>query len=129
MNKFYEFMRGRYGADEFSAIIVLVSFALLLILSITDVWWLLLFPLLLVCYAAYRILSKNISERKRENEFILSFKNIFKEKTEKKEKQSDGKEYAYAKCPVCNANLRIPKGKGEFSIICPSCKKRMRVRS
>lgn len=129
MNKFYEFMRGRYGADELSAIIVLVSFVLLLVLSITDVWWLLILPLALVFYAVYRILSKDISARKKENEYIFAIKDVFNKKPLKKEKQNDQKEYVYAKCPSCNANLRLPKGKGEFSIACPSCKKRMRVRS
>ena len=126
MNKFYEFMRGRYGADSLSALIVLVSFALLLVVSCFNIWWLSFFPLALVFYAAFRILSKNIAARERENAFILNIKQtLFSSK--KAEKTSDT--HVFAKCPVCNAKLRLPKGKGEFSITCPSCKKKMRVRT
>ena len=131
MNKFYEFMRSRYGADELSAIIVLVSFAILLVVSIIDLWWLSFLPLILVGYAAYRILSKDISARKKENEIIINAKNpilnLKNIKIEKKPKED--KDFTFAKCPSCEAKLRLPKGKGEFSITCPSCKKKMRVRS
>jgi predicted RNA-binding Zn-ribbon protein involved in translation (DUF1610 family) len=131
MNKFYEFMRTRYGADELSAIIALVSFAILLVVSIIDLWWLSLLPLALVGYAAFRILSKNIPARKKENEIIINIKNAFSNlkniKIEKKPKED--KSFALAKCPSCGVTLRLPRGKGEFSITCPKCKKKMRVRS
>ncbi|MBE6696706.1 MAG: hypothetical protein E7587_09690 [Ruminococcaceae bacterium] len=126
MNKFYEFMRDRYGADALSAVIVIVSFALLLIVSCFDVWWLSFLPLLLVIYAAFRILSKNISAREKENEFIVNIKEALLSLT-KREKEDDT--HIFAKCPVCGAKLRLPKGKGEFSITCPACKKKMRVRT
>ena len=125
MNKFYEFMRGRYGADELSAVITLLALVLFLVVSVLDIWWLSFLPLVLVIYAAYRILSKDISARQRENAFIVNFKQLFA-KGEKKPKSSD---YVIAKCPVCSAKLRLPKGRGEFIITCPSCKKKMRVRS
>ena len=139
MNKFYEFMRGRYGADELSAVIVLFSFLLLLIVSIVSVWWLSLLPLFLVSYAAFRILSKNIPQRKKENEYLLSIKDSIKNKsTEKKEKKATKtvkeektptEDFIFIKCPACNARLRLKKGTGEISVSCPSCKKKLRVRS
>ncbi|MBQ5800456.1 MAG: hypothetical protein IIW20_01075 [Clostridia bacterium] len=131
MNKFYEFMRYRYGADELSAIIVLLSFAILLVVSIIDLWWLSLLPLALVIYAAWRILSKDIPARKKENEFIINAKNAIlglkNTKIEKKAKADN--DFVIAKCPSCDAKLRLPKGKGEFSVTCPNCKKKLRVRS
>lgn len=126
MNKFYEFMRGRYGADGLSAVIVLVSFALLLIVSCFDVWWLSFLPLVLVIYAAFRILSRNIPAREKENAFILNIKQVLLS-LGKNKKEDDT--HIFAKCPVCGAKLRLPKGRGEFSITCPSCKKKMRVRT
>lgn len=126
MNKFYEFMHGRYGADGLSAVIVLVSFALLLIVSCFNVWWLSFLPLVLVIYAAFRILSKNIPAREKENAFILNIKQAILS-FRKGEKQDDT--HVLAKCPVCEAKLRLPKGRGEFSITCPSCKTKMRVRT
>ena len=126
MNKFYEFMRGRYGADGLSAVTVLVSFALLLIVSCFDIWWLSFLPLALAFYAAFRILSKNISAREKENAVILNIKQaLFSGIKPKKEDDT----HIFAKCPVCDAKLRLPKGKGEFSITCPACKKKMRVRT
>ena len=124
MNKFYEFMRGRYGADELCAVCVIASLVLQVIISFFDVWWLSLIPLLPVAWTVYRILSRNINARRRENEVI---KEIVAYAKLLKNKIRDRRTHVYFSCPSCKTTLRLPKGKGDVSVTCPRCKAKMRM--
>ena len=126
MNKFYEFMRGRYGADEMCAVSVIFALLLQIIISFFDVWWLCFIPLLPVAWTVFRIFSKNIAARKRENEIIKDIAAFF---VLCKNKWRDRKTHVYFKCLRCKANLRLPKGKGELAVTCPRCKAKMRMKT
>lgn len=43
------------------------------------------------------------------------------EKAKAKARKEDMKTHSYFKCPKCNAELRVPKGKGKIRITCPKC--------
>ena len=126
MNKFYEFMRGRYGADELCAVCVIFALVLQIILSLFDVWWLSLLPLIPIGWTLFRIFSRNIAARRRENEIIKEIGEFYKLC---KNKWRDRKTHVYFKCLSCNANLRLPKGKGDVAVTCPKCKAKMRMRT
>ena len=124
MNKFYEFMRGRYGADELCAVSVVIALVLQIILSLFDVWWLSLIPLIPVAWTLYRMLSRNIDARRRENEIIKEIKAYLKLFINR---FRDRKTHVYFKCLSCKATLRLPRGKGDVSVTCPKCKAKMRM--
>ena len=124
MNKFYEFMRGRYGADELCAVTVIFALVLQLIVSVFDVWWLSLIPLLPIAWTLFRIFSRNIPARSRENAVIKNVAVFFRLQ---KNKWRDRKTHVYFKCISCRTTLRLPKGKGELSVTCPKCKAKMRM--
>lgn len=124
MNKFYEFMRGRYGADELCAVSVVIALVLQIILSLFDVWWLSLIPLIPVAWTLYRMLSRNIAARRRENEIIKEIKAYLKLFINR---FRDRKTHVYFKCLSCKATLRLPRGKGDVSVTCPKCKAKMRM--
>ena len=124
MNKFYEFMRGRYGADELCAVTVIFALVLQLIVSVFDVWWLSLIPLLPIAWTLFRIFSRNIPARSRENAVIKNVVVFFRLQ---KNKWHDRKTHVYFKCISCRTTLRLPKGKGELSVTCPKCKAKMRM--
>lgn len=121
------FMMGRYGIDDFYKF--LCAFYLILIvvnifarsLGVHIAIWILL------VYSVYRILSKNIAARQKENATYLIVKNkvikFFKSiKTRLKDK-----DHLYRKCPHCKATLRFPRKKGKHNAICPKCKKELKV--
>ena len=125
MNKFYEFMRGRYGADELCAVCVIFSLILQIILSLFDVWWLSLLPLIPIGWTLFRIFSRNIAARRRENEIIKKIGEFYKLC---KNKWRDRKTHVYRKCHACGAVLRLPKAKGSHFVVCPRCKNRFEVK-
>lgn len=128
-DRLIRFFSGRYGID--SLYYALFIFYLVL-------WTVLLFirplPVRLALYGVqaivlffmlYRVLSKNIYKRRRENDAFLKIwrpvKGFF---ILTKNRIRDIKGFRYRKCPHCKAMLRLPKRKGEHSVICPRCKKR-----
>lgn len=84
---------------------------------------------LLLVYMFFRVLSRNLAARRRENQIFLSLfarsKNFF---VLQKNKIKDRKYFVYRKCPSCKANLRLPKKKGEHTVRCPKCSNRFEVR-
>ena len=83
----------------------------------------------LLFWMTFRMLSKNVYKRRRENEAFMKIfrpvKNLF---VLTKNRIRDVKGFRYRKCPHCKATLRLPKRKGEHSVICPRCKKRFTVK-
>ncbi len=75
---------------------------------------------LIVCY--YRIFSKNIGRRFKENQ---NFERIWFHTSQAIQKwrykiQQVRKFHIY-KCSECGQKIRIPRGKGKISIHCPKC--------
>lgn len=72
----------------------------------------------------FRIFSKNISARYRENQvFLRLFAPVIKWFKLSKAKIRDRKAYVFFKCSACKNVLRIPKGKGKVTVTCPVCGK------
>ena len=120
-NKFRIFMQGRYGSDQLSLALLILSIILSYI------------PLI---FCMYRMFSKNISKRYEENrKFMnvwhptkLKILNI-KNKAVKKINQLKDKDHKYYKCPNCHKTLRVPKGRGKIRITCPRCHKEFSKKS
>ena len=135
-NKIYRFMRGRYGGDTLNTvllwlyiILVLAYYIVSLLLSLEAatprlflslVYYLLTIPLIFLIF--FRIFSRNVAKRRRENERFCGFFRL------RKNKIRDRKTHVYRKCPSCRAVLRLPRAKGKHSVVCPRCKKRFEVR-
>lgn len=125
-DKFTNFMYGRYGIDQLSRFMLIVTF-ILCILSIfirTHLLSILILALIIIIY--YRMFSKNIYKRAAENEKYLGFINRFKGKTyagaaNYSKNAEQRKYYKFFKCPGCSQKIRIPKGHGKIEIRCPKC--------
>ena len=127
--KIARFFYGRYGMDKFGYFLVICSLVLSLTYSliggISDVasytLWVLSYVLL--AYEIFRMLSRKIYARQKENAVFLGFfgkiKKFFKLNFSK---LRDVKTHRYFSCPNCKNALRVPKGRGEITITCPVCK-------
>ncbi len=122
MNWFRRFMQGRYGVDQLAVAFIIV-FILLNILSM-------IFPsviihiiyLLLFIYFVFRILSKNIAARQRENYTFLKFWRPVQHYFEQLAiRFKNRKHYKYFTCPDCKRKMRVPRGKGTVMVTCPGC--------
>ena len=111
------FMSGRYGTDKLNMAILCAGLAFSLLASLlpgaiiklacTTIAYVLMF------FAIFRSLSRNIYKRYEENrKFLLFFQKL------------KDKEHRYYNCPRCRQQVRVPKGKGKISITCPKCREK-----
>lgn len=122
MNWFRRFMIGRYGMDQLSNAMLVLSIILLVISLLfgSGIINSLAMAVLILCYA--RMFSKNIDKRRQEN---MKFMKWWYPKSVKlnqyMNRLKSSKTYRYYKCPKCGQSLRVPKGKGRIIITCPKC--------
>ena len=122
-------MMGRYGVDQMNIGVLIFSMVCTFTASLTR--WLLLSILgtALPAYGVFRMFSRNVSARSKENQKFLVFWNKvkgiwYKIKgwfSGKKRRFADRKTHCYFSCPKCKRKLRVPKGKGKIEISCPIC--------
>ena len=129
-SKLYRFMYGRYGTDTLGNV-MLVSYIVITILYtfigffVDSVWfdvavWLVSTALAITVF--YRMFSRNVVKRRKENERFCGFFRL------RKNKFKDRKTHVYRRCPECKAVIRLPKAKGKHTVVCPRCKKRFSVK-
>lgn len=129
--RLYRFMQGRYGADQLSKFLLgsmIVAWILSIIIGIpgrksfaifvvANIFNYLALIIILICW--FRMFSKNIPKRYRENQKYLKIKSdvlaLFGRGA-----GSDTYNRVY-KCPKCKQKIRVPKGKGKIAIRCPKC--------
>ncbi len=127
--KFMQFMQGRYGVDQLNRFLSLACLVLIvaqLFLPVRILWWLALACLALMYF---RMFSRNIAKRYRENqqwmEFTSKLRTFFTDFryniTHLKENHERNKDFHIYKCPRCSQKIRIPKGKGHIMVRCPRC--------
>ena len=125
-DKFTNFMYGRYGVDQLSRFMLVITFILCILSAFIRVPFFSLIILALIALIYFRMLSKNIYKRAAENEKYLQFISIFKGKKRAgsyttSQSAQQKKYYKFFKCPGCSQKIRIPKGHGKIEIRCPKC--------
>lgn len=128
-NRLYNFLYGRYGMDElyqFNMVVYLILFVVNIFLNSMILFWIEMF---IIVFSFYRLFSKNIKQRKKENQFYLNIKNSIKKYFELlSRKWKDRNTHMYKKCIHCKTVLRLPLKKGTHTVKCPNCKKRFEVK-
>ena len=129
-NKLAGFFYGRYGNDTLNKVLTGIYLTWLIVFTIVDVFvptiiftlvgWCVTLALFL--WVMFRMMSRNIYARRRENDKFCGFFKL------RKNKFRDRKTHVYRKCKTCKAVLRLPKAKGKHFVVCPKCKSRFEVR-
>ena len=119
--KFFNFMKDRYGSDVLNNIIIYFSlgFAIVNLFKKSDI--LAITSLILFSVAIFRMFSKNKRKRAMEQVKFFNFISPIYSRL-LKYASKDRKNYIYFKCKNCKQELRIPRGKGKIKVICPHCK-------
>ena len=128
--KISRFMYGRNGMDTLSRDIYYLSLILILaeIFSKSNILYILSF--IGFAYSMFRIMSRNVSSRQKENQKYYYWKSRrLNTLNQKKLRLQDRKTHRYFKCPNCGQTLRVPKGKGRISITCPKCSNKITKKS
>ncbi len=125
--KLSNWMIGRYGTDELSrcliwtGIVFLVLSMFIRVQGVASIFNLIAW--ILVIYAYFRVLSRNIVKRSRERDkFLRLTSGIRSWFSVLKKRWRDRKTHNYYRCPKCKTYIRVPKGRGKIAITCPKCR-------
>lgn len=118
-------MAGRNGNDPFNLFLLVTDIILLLLATIfSKTIGRVLFPivLLLLVYAYFRMLSRNVYKRQQENGKYLRLKyQVLSKLRLRKEQWAQRRDYKFFTCPACRTALRVPRGRGRIQIVCRKC--------
>jgi len=119
------FFCGRYGADELAKgmlVLYVILAAITLFVGDTARLILNLISVLLCVLMFYRMLSKNVAKRTKENQAYLQMRKQFRQGfLLQQNKWKYRKTHVYQKCPHCKAQIRLPRISGEHRCACPKC--------
>lgn len=123
------FMAGRYGADQFSRFLSVVSCVLILVSvfarsaaegRLSSLLASLGFALLVWCY--FRTLSRKSEQRRKENYRYLTIRSKVTGWFQfQRDRFRQRKDYVFFHCPGCRNIVRVPRHKGHIRITCRQC--------
>lgn len=132
--KLYGFMQGRYGGnDGLNLLLAIIYFVLVIMRAFIRnkiAGYIIYFlSLAVIIYAFFRILSKNIYARQKENAIIMNFWYKIKPRFILfKDRIRDIRTHRYRTCPNCKKILRLPYKRGKHTVKCPKCGHQFGVR-
>ena len=140
-------MYGRNGVDQLCWALLILGIILNLIGNFTGAAILCVLAYLPMVWALYRMFSKNLPQRQKENAWLLrllrmdagqarqsgSYAGYYQTAAKRPgvglmERLKD-REHRYFRCPKCRQTVRVPKGKGVIRITCPKCGERFEKKS
>lgn len=128
--KMRQFMVGRYGQDQLGKFILSLALVILIINLFVKNASLPTVALVLIIYSYYRILSRDVNARYKENRKFLDTVEPLKRKFSKsKNTYEKRKTYKYIKCPSCKFEMKVPRGKGKIRVTCKSCGNKFIIKS
>lgn len=120
--KMRRFMTGRYGSDQLGRFIIILSLAAIMLNLFVRSQFLYGIGVFLLIISYFRMFSRNISRRYKENQLYLGYEMRGKEFFYKHTRQlGQIKKFHIYKCPTCGQKIRVPRKKGRISIHCPKC--------
>lgn len=126
------FMQGRYGTDKLG-IALLVIYALIGFVRIfvrNKIAGIVLYVvmLLILAFAVFRMLSRNLEKRYKENAAFCSvIAKVSPHLILLKDRLKDIKTKRYRRCPTCKNVLRLPYKRGKHNVKCPKCGRDFKV--
>ena len=128
--KVAEWLRGRQGPDDLAVFCVNLAIVVLLVNAFLRTSWLGWAALLLVAYSVFRIQSKNLGARARENEAFLKALGPARPWLQNpRAAWGELRTYKHVRCGSCRQRVRVPRGKGRLRVTCPKCRTTFDVRT
>jgi len=76
----------------------------------------------ILAIVVFRLLSKNLNKRRKENIAFMKVWNSVKRPFQKlKARYNENKFYKVFRCPKCHQKLRVPRYKGTVKVRCSKC--------
>lgn len=119
---FSRFMYGRYGNDSLNHFLIGVWLGETILNLFFHSIILYLFGAVLCIVVFYRMFSKNMVKRRRENADWYDYSTKIKASFRLlKVRIRDRKVARFFKCPKCKAPIRMPRRVGKFNVRCTKC--------
>lgn len=115
------FLYGRNGPDTLYNVCFWTAFALSVVNLFLGSLLLEVVYLLLFGYAIFRLLSRNILRRRKENEAFRRLLASPRRLLDARKRRRADREHVYKRCPHCKSQLRFPREKGKHTVRCPRC--------
>lgn len=122
MDAIRRFMQGRYGSDALTLFLMCVGIGLNIVSMFVP--FVSFLALAIFVFAVWRMLSRNIYARQKENAAYLRSWQRVKSFFSGLGPRADAKTHKHYKCPECRQEVRVPRGKGKILITCPRCGKK-----
>jgi len=122
ISKLMFYMKGRYGYDELSKVLILVGLVLSIFGNFTGGMVLNVLALASVAYGGLRVLSKEKANRRKElQQYIKLKQSVVSKYRIYRNRWIQRKAFKITKCPSCKQKVRIPRGRKKIRVTCPSC--------
>lgn len=126
--RLYAFMIGRNGGDALGRALLVLYLVLALVNAFIGSWIVYLLATAIAVYAIFRMLSRDLYARRRENAWYLRREYAVRDFLRlQHNKWRDRKTHVYRRCPACKSTLRLPRQKGKHTVRCPKCRHRFEV--
>ena len=114
---------GRNGPDQLSLALTVLAFVINIIPGGYITFGI---SLAVLAFAVFRMFSRDIARRQKENFYFINLVNRIKMwYHNKKARRQQLRFYRIFVCPKCGQKLRVPKGKGKVAIKCSRCGERI----
>lgn len=127
--KFYRFMQGRYGIDQLNSFLMIVCVICFIVNMFIGSIVLTFIAYGTWLFVIFRMFSKNIYARNRENDKYLNFFSPLSRWLKLKLMSKQDPSNKYFSCPKCKQMVRMPKGHGTVVVTCPNCQNKFEKRT
>lgn len=127
--KFYRFMQGRYGIDQLNSFLMIVCVICFIVNMFIGSIVLTFIAYGTWLFVIFRMFSKNIYARNRENDKYLNFFSPLSRWLKLKLMSKQDPSNKYFSCPKCKQMVRVPKGHGTVVVTCPNCQNKFEKRT
>lgn len=130
MNWFRRVMIGRYGGDQLSIALIILSVLITWIGQLTRIQILIWIGNIPLWTSIFRTLSRNIPMRSMENQkFNMIMSPVYSRFRKIQYYVKESETHRRFRCPNCGVKLWVPRGKGKIIVTCPKCKTEFRERT
>lgn len=120
--KFQRFMWGRYGYDDLNRVLMITALVCMVLSLFPGGHIFYLIAGVAMAYSYFRMFSRNIAKRSRENQWFMNKTAKVRKLFGKKEREwQQSRQYHIYKCPKCRQKIRVPRGRGRIAITCRKC--------
>ncbi len=111
-----------YFVPDFLFVFLLCVTAVLLVLgAVLRSIWVLLVGILVAAYLFFRVFSRNLPARTKENQVFCHIFFAPARAARGLWRRIADRKHILSHCPSCGATLRLEKKSGDFTVTCPRC--------